>query len=401
MQPAKTPAPLAKVTLSHYLLLAFIAMATLAYLNYLPALVNALAADLGFTDAEAGQIVAANGYGALAGSAAAIYLVSKLRWQAALLSCLALLGILELSSVLADNYYLMLSWRFLAGIVGGLGLGIAFSVLARLPNPDRAFGLLLLLQFTTGSLVIYLLPLLSTLLGANAVFYAGAALAVIGLLFLRCLPAISLQTTAAVVPASAVRMRPVSRRRHAVLLLLAIALYQTAASAIWAYASLIGQSAGLADAAVNSTLAISGLTGLLGALLPVLSGSRFGRLNWLLSGIALSALSALLLTLNLLPTLALGYGIALALLFLCWPAVVSFMLAVSAELDHSGRLATVAALVSSVGLASGPLFGAALLGDNFLALLYSCAALFLLSYLLLFKPVRAQEQSAATVLPCQ
>ena len=386
---ANTPQPMFA-----YIFLAFIAMATLAYLNYLPSLVSSLAGALGFTQTQAGQIVAANGYGALAGSAIAIYLVNKLRWQSTLLSCLALLCLLELTSALASSYALMLSWRFVAGIAGGIGLGMAVSVLARLANPDRAFGMLLFIQFSSGSLVIYLLPQLTLWLGANAVFYVSTAIAALALMLLHCVKAITLTPGAPVNVDSAVSI-PAHRLSYATLLLLAIALYQAAASAIWAYAGLMGQGAAISADKVSSAIAVSGLAGLAGAMLPVLSGRRVSRLTLLLPATALSALSALLLTLNLLPIDAILYGSALALLFFCWPAVVSFLLAVSAELDSSGRLATIAALVSSLGLASGPLLGAALAdNNNFSALLFSCAVLFLLSYLLLFIPVRALDRLA-------
>ncbi|WP_156885941.1 hypothetical protein [Rheinheimera baltica] len=77
-------------------------------------------------------------------------------------------------------------------------------------------------------------------------------------------------------------------------------------------------------------------------------------------------------------------------------------MAVIAETDSSGRLATIAAVVSSIGMATGPLLASALLDNgNVSALLYSCALLFLCSYVLLFKPVLAFEKPAAALAPCQ
>ena len=76
-----------------YFLLAFSAMAGLAYINFLPGVVNALAGGIGFSEAEAGQIVALNGYGGLLGSIVAIFLVRKLHWQSTMLILLALLAV--------------------------------------------------------------------------------------------------------------------------------------------------------------------------------------------------------------------------------------------------------------------------------------------------------------------
>src|SRR5690606_25089589 len=119
--------------------LAFSAMAGLAYINFLPGVVNALAGGIGFSEAEAGQIVALNGYGGLLGSIVAIFFVRKLHWQSAMLTLLALLAVIDLATVWFTHYSALLAWRFFAGLCGGLSLGIAFAVLARLDNPDRAF----------------------------------------------------------------------------------------------------------------------------------------------------------------------------------------------------------------------------------------------------------------------
>lgn len=392
----------AKVPVIHpvsYFLLAFSAMAGLAYINFLPGVVNALAGDIGFSDAEAGQIVALNGYGALLGSIVAVFLVRKLYWQKAMLALLALLVLIELCTVWLDSYAALLAWRLFAGVCGGLSLGIAFAVLARLANPDRGFGALLFVQFSIGSLVMYLLPALENLLGAYAVFYLMAGIAALAVLFLLCLPALALS------PASGSQLQAVASakrsgsQQYALLLLLAVMLYQIAASAIWAYVGLIGQAAGMATASVNSAIALTGLLGPAGAMLPVLTGPRFGRLNLLLAGITLSVSAALLLNFA---QHSLLYIAAMAMLFFAWPAVLAYLLAVIAEADSSSRLATMAAMVSSVGMATGPLLAAALLDNgNFSALLNACAMLFTLSYVLLFKPVQAQQKPAGAAAPCR
>ena len=370
-------------------------MAGLSYINFLPGVVAALAGGVGFSDPEAGQLVAFNGYGGLVGSIAAIFLVRRINWRRAMFTLLAVLTVIDLGTVSIDGYGIMLGWRFLAGVVGGLCVGIAFSVLARLNNPDRAFGTLLFVQFSVGSLVIYLLPGLETLLSAHAVFYIMASLALLALVFLLLLPDI-----------------PLSKRSikqsvpffglfgNTLLLLLAIILYQCAASAIWAYVGLIGLGANFSVDSVSAYIATTGLLGLLGAMLPVISGNRFGRLYWLVAGVALSIMAAMLLSFS--PLTPLLYVSSMALLFFSWPAVQSYLLSITAEIDRSGQLSTIAAVVSSVGLASGPLLASSLLDKgNFSVMLYTCAMIFLSSFFLLFKPVRALEKGEAVALSSQ
>lgn len=374
-----------------YFSLAFISMAGLAYINFLPGVVNALAGGIGFSAVQAGQIVALNGYGGLVGSTVAIFLVRRANWKTVVVTCLTLLTLVDIASVWIEGYSAMLGWRFLAGVLGGLSLGVAFSVLARLDNPDRAFGTLLFVQFSIGSLVVYVLPGLEALINAYAVFYVMASFAVLSVVFIVFLPRVHL--------IKEITKRPKAlfgEYRNACLLLLAIMLYQIAASAIWAYVGLIGLAAGIASERVSSYIAITGLLGLLGAMLPVVTGSRLGRLSWVFTGVALSIMAALLLAFAQHATL---YISAMALLFFSWPAVQAYLLAVTADIDGSGRLSTMAAVVSFVGLATGPLLASSLLGNgNYSLMLYTCTMVFLMSYLLLIKPVQAQERSVLAVL---
>lgn len=374
-----------------YLALAFITMAGLSYINFLPGMVNALAGAIGFSDVEAGQIVALNGYGGLLGSTAAIFLVRRIRWQPAVFIGLVVLTLIDIGSAWIEAYEVMLGWRFVAGIFGGFSLGVAFAVLARLSNPDRAFGTLLFVQFSVGALVVYLLPALERAINAYAVFYVMASLALFSLLLILLLAKTPLNTY----PTGRSMLLPDEYRR-ALLLLLAIMLYQIAASAIWAYVGLIGLAAGIAAEPVSAYIAVTGLLGLLGAMVPVINGKRYGRLNWLLAGVALSVLAALLLSFS---TNSIIYVLAMALLFISWSAVQSYLLAVTAELDGSGKLSTIAAVVSFVGLATGPLLASGLLGNgNYSLMLYTCAAIFLISGLFLLKPVAAQESASTSRL---
>lgn len=379
-----------------YFLLAFITMAGLSYINFLPAVVNALAGGIGFSDVQAGQIVALNGYGALLGSTLAIFLVRWIRWRPVISTLLAVLILLDMSTVWVDSYSLILGWRFFAGVVGGLSLGIGFSVLARMNNPDRAFGTLLFVQFSIGSLVIYLLPELEQRLDAYVVFYVMAGCSLLSLIFMLCLFALAFNSEPTKHPTVLAGQHQTIEYGRAFLLLSAITLYQIAASAIWAYVGLIGVSADIAANSVNTYIAITGLLGLAGAMLPVVCGRRFGRLNLVLVGMVLSGTAAVLLNFSQHNFI---YVIAMALLFFSWPAVLSYLLAVSAEIDSSGKLSTIAAVVSSVGLATGPLLASSLLdNNNYSSILYCCATLFSLTSLLMFKPVQSHENTVVSSL---
>ncbi|WDE08844.1 MFS transporter [Thalassomonas viridans] len=378
-----------------YFFFAFIAMVGTSYINFLPGVVSALAGGIGFTDVEAGEVVAFNGYGALLGSIAAIFLVRRIYWKPAMFMFLLLLTMVDTATVWVSDYSVMLGWRLLAGLFGGLCMGIAFSVLARLNNPDRAFGALLFIQFSVGAIVMYLLPEFEAWLSAYAVFYVMAGFGLLSLTFLFLLPALSQDGKP-----SQQSLLLAEGRGNALLLMLAIIFYNCAASAIWAYVEIMGLGAGMDDENVSTYIASTSLLGLLGAILPMSSGSRFGRFYWVILGVTLSIFAAAMLSFS--PLTPFIYVSAMALLFFSWTAVLSYLLAVTAELDTSGRLSTIASVVALLGSASGPLIAAALLDDgNFSGMLYACAIMFLMSILLLFKPVKAQEKEAGIALSAQ
>ncbi|WP_105167802.1 MFS transporter [Pseudoalteromonas sp. T1lg23B] len=375
-----------------YLLVAFVAMVGLAYLNFLPAVVDALVYGMELTEAQAGQVVALNGYGALLGLMAAALLSERLPWRTLLFGALAMLCGLDFSTVWLNDYSLMLVWRCVGGALGGMSVGIAFTVLAKLRKGDRAFGLLLLMQFGIGSLVIYALPTLRVWGGELAVFYVMSALCALGLICTLLLPSFKGCVPFANGSERQKGQPPQKRiRANTLLLLLAMSAYLIAASAIWTYVGQIGHTAGFDEVTVNISIAVTGLLGLAGAMLPVIGVHRFGRSCWLAAGVVLSFCSAVLLCFS---AHLFAYVIAMSLLFFSWPAVHSYFLALITQDDTHTTLASIAALLSYGALATGPMLGSLLLRDErFLIMLCGCALLFALSFLLLLKPVHRYQVS--------
>ncbi|GLX79090.1 hypothetical protein tinsulaeT_24300 [Thalassotalea insulae] len=367
-----------------YFFFAFIAMVGTSYINFLPGVVNALAGSIGFSEAEAGQIVALNIYGALSGSIAAVFLIGKVNWKCVLALFLVLLATFDLSTSWISDYIIMLVWRFIAGFIGGFCMGISFSILARLASPDRAFGALLFTQFGICFVVLAILPSLEAILDPYAVFYVMGVLSLVSVCILFTLPDQSLKADAP----TEIKGRIINKT-GAALLMSALMLYLCAANAIWTYVGLIGLNAGIAEQNVNNAIAITSLLGLIGALLPVLIGKRLGRLFCIISGIVFSIIAAFLLSLK---PMSIGYYvIAMSLIFFAWPAVNAYLLATTAEMDPSGKLSSIAALVSLFGAASGPMMASGLIGDgDFTSMLYSCSAIFIVSAIFSIRPTQQQ-----------
>src|SRR3546814_14067851 len=92
------PAAQAPDRLWLYALLALVATAGFFYVNIMAAIVDGLITGLGFSNAQAGTVGAANIYGASVGSLLAVLLVRRLRWRPALFALLALLLLPDLRS---------------------------------------------------------------------------------------------------------------------------------------------------------------------------------------------------------------------------------------------------------------------------------------------------------------
>src|SRR3546814_17420648 len=140
------------------------------------AIVDGLITGLGFSNAQAGTVGAANIYGASVGSLLAVLLVRRLRWRPALFALLALLLLLDLGSLAIRNPDMLTAMRALHGVVGGMAVGISSAVMARTGSPDRAFGMLLLVQFGLGGLGVMFLPTLLPDQGSGILFLSVVAM---------------------------------------------------------------------------------------------------------------------------------------------------------------------------------------------------------------------------------
>src|ERR1039458_5358264 len=141
-------------------LLAFLTSAGLYYVNIMPALVDGLKQGLGFTNKQAGLVGSFNVYGAACGAFLMAFLVRHIPWRAA--AHWLLLGLISMDSLsmLIHNSPALMGARFLQGFIGGLLVGLGFSIIARTKAPDRTFGMLLLVQVFAGGLGVMSLPLL-------------------------------------------------------------------------------------------------------------------------------------------------------------------------------------------------------------------------------------------------
>jgi MFS family permease len=146
-------------------------------------------------------------------------------------------------------------------------------------------------------------------------------------------------------------MAPPDASMRAGLILAALVLWSAAAAAFWAFTGTASSTLGVPAQTVSQALAIAMVAGLAGMLVPMVIGSRFGRvMPLLLASIGLSLSCALFFAGSGLVKLA----VALTLQQFCWNISSVYLLAGLAMLDTSGRYSALGAVAQIGGMAVGP-----------------------------------------------
>lgn len=370
-----------------YLLFALLGTAGFFYINIMAAIVDGLITGLGFSNAEAGLVGSANIYGASVGALCAVFIVRRVQWRSALVILFGLLMAIDLASTVIRDPLVLTIVRAGHGLVGGMTVGIAYSVMARLNSPDRAFGMLLVLQFGLGGLGVMFLPQLVPLYGAQILFFVLAGLTAIALVSMLAIPKALAgnrsKAELAAIPAS-------YRKLTVVLALLALFLFQAGNMALAAFIIRLGEHAHLARDFIGQALGWATWIGAAGAVLVIFMGTRLGRLRPLLAAFLLTfAGTAGFFWSESQPVfLVANVGTAIT-----WSFVVPYLFGMLSRLDASGRLATLGGFVSKCGLASGPLAAGLLLrADNFDLLIWCALGALVLSSVAAFVAARQVDQ---------
>jgi MFS family permease len=261
-----------------------------------------------------------------------------------------------LSSASGHVPELFLVFRFLAG----LGIGAAYASItagiARLDDPDRGFGLLMMFQFALQAIGLYTLPHLLHLVGIAGMFQLIAGLDLLGAVLSRHLPARDPVAQQAEPPSIELH---VLLAKASLLSLVGLGLYETANLAQFTFSERFGVSLALAPEQIGMILGISSAVGIPGALAIVWLGPRFGHVAPLLGGVTCSAAAVVAL---MLATEIWSYGIALCVWGFAWAFTLPYFLVIQAELDPKGSVVTASSFAAAVGTVVGPAIAAVMVG---------------------------------------
>jgi predicted MFS family arabinose efflux permease len=356
-------------------LLAFLASAGLFYVNIMPALVDGLIQGAGFSNRQAGLVGSSNVYGAALGALVAVFFVKRVEWRRAAYLLLAGLIAMDLLSMLVQRFEPLLAMRFAHGFIGGMLVGIGFSIIARTTQPDRTFGYLLLVQFGLGGLGLLTLPPLVPQFGIWVLFGALILFSLVTLAMVPFLHDYPVPTVARPLAGSGQGVQ----RLPLILSLIAIFLFQAGNMAVFAYVIGLGEAAGLTMDFISPALAAATWIGIAGSGLVIVLSTRFGRTVPLVAAIALTCAATLALHFS---QSGLVYAVANGLVGMTWAFGIPYLLGLCAEFDRAGQMAALGGFASKMGLASGPLAAALVVGAGNYSLVINLGALAMVACLL-------------------
>ncbi len=337
-------------------LLAFLATAGFFYVNIMPALVDGLKVGLGFSNKQAGLVGSCNVYGAAGGAFLIVFLVRRINWRSAAHLLLFGLITMDLLSMLVKNPFGLMGTRFLHGFIGGMLVGISFSIFARTTAPDRTFGVLLLVQVFAGGIGVMSLPLLVPRFGTNILFATLILFSVTTLGMLQFLPDYPVKVPVPSTPGAApdrLRLKPL------LLALFSVFFFQAANMGLFAFIIGLGEGHGLEVKFISETLGIANWFATLGAVLVIVVSTRFGIFKPILGGMLLALVGTYTFNYCEVKWIWIAANIGTGIM---WNFVISHLLGMCARFDQTGQTAVWAGFASKMGLASGPMLFSFIVG---------------------------------------
>jgi len=239
---------------------------------------------------------------------------------------------LSITTAFATTSMMMLVVRMAAGACAGLVYAYAVTTLGRLPDQDRSFGLMLLLQTPEYSLFSAALPLLAAQSGAVTAlcsFGLWYLLICAASLVLPRRPAAALESGEGT-PAQGGSART-GRSALVGMLFMQVAIY-----CVWGFIDQLARDQGIGGVDIGWAFGLSAIGGLPGAALPSLLGARVNRQLMIAVGLVAVFISIAMLTGHTRTPMQLC--VALLLLNFGWVLSLSYYMALITTNDPTGKL---------------------------------------------------------------
>lgn len=366
---------LAPESLPSVLLLSILGVIGLSGLMLLPIFVGVFVDYQGLSEMEAGWVGGIN----LAGIAimTLIFSFKAKHWSLykTTLIGLSCMVVFDALSIFSDSLFGLMALRFLSGLGGGAIQAAVAAALARLPNPERGFGIYIGCQFVLPGVAFYLLP---SFIADHQLSGLMLLLIFFEIVFLYLCRPIKNYDLAVIGTKDSISEISLIITRPALLSILALCFYGIANAGFYAYVERLGLGEGLDNQQVGDVLGLVNLVSIGGALLVYYMGDRFGHLRPLALGVGVQIMAMLVLLLDV----SWAYTLGVLLWSMAWAYSWPFFLSMQTTLDDTGTVVAAGQFSNLVGGALGPvLLGLSLRDGDYSFLILTAALAFVMSFI--------------------
>jgi predicted MFS family arabinose efflux permease len=356
--------------------------------NFLvPTLVGVYVDSYGLSIGEAGYTAAVYMTGAGTGAVLVSWLLLPVRTPILLAVGLGALALGNLASIFAHSFETILAVRLVAGLGEGAAFALMGAGVSRMSNPNRVYGIFMVVMLLMAATLQYCIPWLRSTLGPQMLFVPIAVAPACVLPLVGKFP--NLSASGRSLRIGAARCTGRSSGLYFWSGILATLVVYIAYGGGFAYIERIGVHTGIAADTVAGMLGMGYLISVGGALATILTANLRGR-AWKISISLLVVAGATLLTIAGNP---LAFRIGVTALFFSWYYFAPNLLGLMALADPSGRLAAAVTGAMEWGLAIGPAVAALWVRDgSFTVVAVMGVSGFLMAMLLLVPVLRHVSQ---------
>lgn len=326
----------------------------------LPAIVQQLVQNVGFTGTQANQVVGAEKFGMMAASLGLTFVIGKLPRRALAVGFLLLLALANGACAGLSTFAPYAGARFLCGVAEGGVISIMAASAAALGVADRVFGWYLAvtlgISYAAFQLVI---PGVLASSGLAGLFYCMSAMSIVVMASVPFLPA---QHTAQQVASANARAQGTESSKGLIAMALgATLLFEACIGAVWNNITLIAGKSGYTEAEIGAGLANAMIVGIIAGIASGVVGDKWGRVLPLALGVGAILVSQMLL--KFAPG-QVSFAVIAMSFFFAWFFTLPYFVGVVAALDVTGRAAVASIVVQTGGLMVGPLIAGEVIRGN-------------------------------------
>ena len=123
-----------------------------------PGFVQGLVEHVGFDDQGAGVVVGFEMFGLAVTTILMTFTAHRVNWRTVVLGSVIVMFLANLLCTFTTDQNTFMALRFIAGLGAGSLVSLGFAAVGLTRNPDRNFGLLIMLVLTYGAVALWLMP---------------------------------------------------------------------------------------------------------------------------------------------------------------------------------------------------------------------------------------------------